>query len=332
MMETNHFKHAAKRGAQYLTSIQQNDGCIGSSYILDHYKAPWALINTGHLHEAQMLLNWIGEHSCTKPGQFHNGDSLLQVLRSSTYRNVFIMIAALKLGDFTIYNKYALKDLCSYQHKNLGSFYGEENFDDSVLLNTNHSAMAGLFCLMSGMTKRATMVGDFILNHLNQQPLMQEKFYIHTNTKGQLITEFSNKDAFWYTIDYSQSRGHYWAIGTGAYFLTELFLFSKQKRFLEGARQLLNICKLFSKGFETWPSSGKVAWAAAKLYSVTREECLLNLAHLVGYGCLLESQKEDGSWGPFAFNMGQNNGYHLSIAELTAEFTLLCSSISQALI
>jgi hypothetical protein len=238
------------------------------------------------------------------------------------------MISALKLGDFSIYNEGSLQNLSSYQDNATGAFYGEEHYNDSVLLNTNHSSMAGLFCLMAGMSRRALMVGDFVLNHIKQQPHINDRFYIHTDSKGQLITDFSEEDSFWYAIDYSQPSGHYWAIGTGAYFLTELFLYTRREKYLKGARILLDLCKRLPGGFETWPSSGKVAWAAAKMYSVTRDEDYIKLATSVGQGCLIESQRSDGSWGPFAFSMGKGGGYHLSVPELTAEFSLLCGAIA----
>lgn len=333
-MEPNLSKYliASKRGAEYLLSSRNDNGLVGSSFILDNYKSPWALISSGYSYEANLLLDAIKINLQVEPGQFHMGDDFYEVLRSSTYRNVFILIASLLNGRFDIINSAAVKNFSGYQHPQLGAFYGEQYFHPAVYLNTNHTGMAGLFCLYSGLTEMAVRAGDFIVNHLIAQPSISTEFYIHTDTFGKLILNDDDENNTWFRIDYTQTSGHYWAFGTGAMFLSKLYLWTGEKKYLDTAKSLIRISQKLRSGYESWPSSGKVAWGAASLYSITHELEYKEIAERICNKCFLEAQQKNGSWGPFFFHMGNaKTGYELSIYELTAEFTLLLAEIGKLL-
>jgi hypothetical protein len=323
---------ASQQGAKYLISRQLSDGRIGTKSILDYYKAPLALTSTGYTAQAWRLLRWIKENVKTGPGQFHQGDSLQGLLRSSTYRNSFIMLGALLSGYFDILRPEDLANFRSYFHPSTGAFLGEQEYTPDAYLNTNHTSLAGIFCIYNGMLELAELCAEYVLKHFENQPRVEEVFYIHTDMDGNLITDFDPSDSFWHIIDYAQPKGHFWAIGTGAAFLAQLYQKTKQVRYLEGARNLIDLVDLFVEGFEAWPSSGKLAWGAARLYAATGEKKYCEVAQRIGKACFADTQDTSGSWGPFLFNMSdQGASYELPILELTAEFTFLSSEVSRCL-
>lgn len=321
---------SSQKGANYLLRSQNINGCIGST-ILDNYKIPLALISTGHVLEAWSSLIWINHICQTSSGQFHKGDNHKEVLRSSTYRNAFIILAALSIGYYDIYNKDAINNFLTYQDENTGAFYGEHFYDRAALQNTNHSSLAGLFCLCSGNYEKALKVANYVILHFYNQPDISRRFIIHTNTSGVLFTDFPREESFWFEIDFSLTKGHYWAIAMGAYFLSELYIYSKQKEYLDTAINLIQLCYILPDGYQKWPSSGKLALAAANIYRITKDSKYNALACDISEKCFLKSQNNDGSWGSFSFIMGINKGYTLTEYELTAEFTFLTSMISKKL-
>lgn len=323
---------ASVRGADYLISQQHESGRIGSEYILDYYKAPRGLVAAGRCDEAWRLLDWIKVNVETAPGQFHAGDDQPQLLRSSTYRNTFIMMAALQLGRFDIINHAALENFRGYQHPEVGAFYGEQHFHPGVDFNTNHTGMSALFCLYAGLDHEAVAAGRYILKHLTDQPDIDRIFYVNTDTAGRLITTFDASDAFWRTVDYSRKEGHFWAIGTAVALLVQLFSRTGDEKFVTGARTLMRLTYRLAPGFEAWASSGKLAWGAARLYAATREEEFAAMAQHIGQRCFLDVQHDDGSWGPFYLRMGADmKGYETPVLELTSEFTLLTAELAQCL-
>lgn len=323
---------ASERGAHYLISQQHPNGRIGSEYILDYYKAPWGLAAAGQRDAAWKLLDWIKANVETSPGQFHAGDDRPQLLRSSTYRNTFIMMGGLQLGRFDITSNAAIKNFRGYQHDRVGAFYGEQHFHPGVDFNTNHTGMSAILCLYAGLEREAVAAGQYILKHLADQPDTDRIFYVNTDTSGALITTFNEGDAFWRTVDYSRKEGHFWAIGTAAAFLAQLFWRTGDEEYLTAARALLHLTYRLAPGFETWASSGKLAWGAARLYAVTREEEFAAMAQHIGQQCFLNMQHDDGSWGPFYLHMGADmKGYETPLLELTAEFTLLTAELAQCL-
>lgn len=323
---------ASQRGAGYLRSRQRDDGLIGSPMILDYYKAPWALAAAGYHREAWRLLDWIKAHAQTEPGQFHHGDDFPEVLRSSTYRNIFIMLGAQLAGRFDIVNEAARANLRRYQHPDIGAFYGEQAPHAGVELNTNHTGMAGVFCLYAGMVDEAKRAGAYVLRHLADQPEPDRRFFINTDTHGRLMTELSDATRVWRVLDYNQREGHFWALGTGAAFLAQLFAATDDLRYLKGAQALIRLARHLPAGYEAWASSGKIAWGAARIYAVTGEAEFRLLAEQIGQACFLDTQHADGSWGPFFLRMGDGGrGYELPVLELTAEFTLLTSELARCL-
>jgi len=323
---------AAQRGATYLLAQQSTGGQIGSGFILDYYKAPWALAAAGYPQSAWRLLDWIRDHIQTQPGQFHCGDDLPELLRSSTYRNVIIMIGAMLLGRFDIVNDAAIENLKSYQHPTIGAFYGEQRYHTGVDLNTNHTGMAGLLCLYAGLIEEAKRAGDYILAHLADQPAPDQIFYINTDVHGQLIIDCTQDERIWRVVDYTQPQGHFWAMGTGAVFLASLFARTGDAKYIDAAKTLVRLSYRLAPGFSAWPSSGKIAWGAARIYAFTREEEFRVLAQQIAQKCFLDSQSNDGSWGPFFLHMGgDGRGYELPVLELTAEFTLLTTELARCL-
>lgn len=326
------FLESSQRGAAYVISRQREDGVVGSGFILNYYKSTWALASTGHVVEAWRLLDWIKENAQTEPGQFHHGDDRPELLRSSTYRNTIIMMSALMLGRFDVLSTGAVENLKKYQHPGIGAFYGEQHYDENAMLNTNHTGMTALLCLHLGLTEMAEKAGDYILKHLADQPDPGSVFYINTDTKGNLVTDFPDEMRAWRVVDYANPEGHFWAIGTGAMFLAHLFAHTGREKYIEGARSLLRLSYKLAPGFEYWASADKIAWGAARVYAFTREQEFKELAEKIGRKCFLDLQKEDGSWGPFFLRMGADGkGYELPVLELTSEFTLVTSELAKCL-
>lgn len=323
---------AAQSGADALLAARDDDGLVGGESILDYYKAPWALVTAGRPREAEAVLEAAVRRSASTPGQFHDGDDRPELLRSSTYRNVFLMQAAALLSRFDLCGREARADLLSRQHPGHGGFFGEQDRSVSREMNTNHSSMAGLFCLQAGLGDAALAAADYVLVHLEQQPDLERRLYIHTDTNGRLLTDVDQRDRAWRVLDFSDPETHFWAIGTPAAFLATLAEYSGERRYLDAASRLLGLADRLADGWESWASAGKIAWGAARMYRATGDAAYRELAERVASSCFLDQQRADGRWGPFRLRMGDGDaGYSLPELELTSEFTLLCADVSRCL-
>lgn len=323
---------AAQRGADALLAARDDEGVVGGESILDYYKAPWALVTAGRPREAEAALDAAARRSATAPGQFHDGDDRPELLRSSTYRNVFLMQAAALLSRFDLCGRAARADLLSYQHPGHGGFFGERDRSVSREMNTNHASMAGLFCLQAGLYDAAVAAADYVVGHLEQQPELENRFYIHTDTDGRLLTDVDEDERVWRVLDLSDPETHFWAIGTPAAFLATLAEYGGERHHLDAATRLLALADRLADGWEAWASAGKIAWGAARMYRATGDATYRDLAERVASRCFLEQQRADGRWGPFRLKMGSGDaGYFLPELELTSEFTLLCADVSRCL-
>jgi len=331
-MLTDQVWDAGQRGSQVLLAAYDGRGPVGGRSILDYYKAPWALVAAGRPREAEAVLDAAARRSSTGPGQFHDGDDVPELLRSSTYRNVILMQAAALLSRFDLCGEAAQQDLLTYQHPSHGAFYGERDRTASREMNTNHASMAGMFCLQVGRVDAALAAAEYVVQHLNQQPELDERFYIHTDTDGRLLTETDEHTRVWRVLEYTDRETHFWAIGTPAAFLATLGEYTGDKRHVEAAARLLALTDRLADGWESWASAGKIAWGAARCFRATGDEQYRALAERVSQRCLVEQQREDGRWGPFRLKMGAGGaGYELPELELTAEFTWISSEVARCL-
>lgn len=323
---------AAQRGVDVLRRNLDMSAEAGSLNVLDYYKAPWALAATGHLCDADRLLDEVAARAQTRPGQFHENDDAQELLRASTYRNAILLQAAALLSRWDVCSHAAIEEFRSYQHEEHGGFYGEEDRSVATEMNTNHTAMSGLFCLQAGQLDSALAAGEYILNHLEQQPELERGLYIHTDVSGRLLTEVDDTNRNWRFLDRSDPETHFWAIGTPAAFLSSLGEYTGDDRYLGAAERLLAMTDDLAEGWEAWPSAGKVAWGAARMYRATGQTHFKDLAIRVAGRCLVDQQRADGEWGPFFLKMGGDGaGYELPRLELTAEFTWLSADIARCL-
>jgi hypothetical protein len=322
----------AQKGVEVLRHRLDLTAPVGELSILDYYKAPWALAASGHLREAERLLEGVARRAQTGPGQFHENDHAREVLRASTYRNVILLQAAALLSGWGVCSARAIAETRSYQHSEHGGFFGEQDRTTAVEMNTNHTSMAGLFCLQVGQFTNAVAAGEYVLSHLEQQPNLERGFYIHTDTSGVLLTDVDDSNRSWRFLDFRDSETHFWAIGTPVAFLAGLGEYTGDERYLAGADRLLALTDHLADGWESWASAGKVAWGAARMFRATGEERYRAQSKRIAERCLIEQQRPDGEWGPFFLKMGaEGAGYELPRLELTAEFTLLSADIARCL-
>jgi len=315
---------AAHKGASWLSAQQNDDGSIFPEWgVGSVYKTLIAFINTGHLREAHLLLNWTKDNLMTAPGEFHAENEGAFETYQTLYRNAYVVIGAQRLGRFDVASEAALERILEYQDDS-GGFLATIPEDGKAQLQPHWAAMGGWAALYCGHYAEARRAGDFIAKLMDLQPEPEDKlFFVYDTSTGGLITSAPAGNAVGYWIDTKDPEQRFFQAGISAAFLVDVYLATQDSRYLSYAERYVNFSLRCSdpRSFR-WPSKCKDAWGAAAVYSITRNPDYSRLAQRVADVTLLGSQHENGSWDewvpPFP-DLGA--GVRLPAVELTAEFT-----------
>jgi hypothetical protein len=331
--KTTDFMSAASLGASWLVDRQEEDGSIvPQEGFFGCYKTPWALAVTGHVAEANRLLDWIKKNCLEAPGEFHQGrrDSLSRKIR--LYRNAYVLIAAQKLGRYDIANPQAIDRFCQYQHRN-GGFFSFLSPDRQGPILSLHSSLAGWVCLHYGRYDQAIRCGDFLLRLMDLQPRAKEEFYyVYDTSRGKVVTQFPVDERINYVIDTERVKQHVFHLGAPMGFLADLYQSTGERRYLEGSATYFEFCSRLNEDSFRWPSMCKNGWGAALLYRAKRLTEYREFAERVAETTLLEAQKGDGSWNDFkVLTNDTGRGFIAPAVQITSEFVFELAEITRGL-
>jgi hypothetical protein len=280
------YVEAAQYGAAWLLSQQNSDGSfIRPDLQADVYhKAPYALAITGHVVEAQRLLEWIKRNDLQEDGDLRHFDDGLGL-----YKTNWICQGAHRLARFDI-SRPAMRHVLRCQAP-CGGFYQvlpplRRGGQEGVVAGNEYvepvcTASAGMSALYTGHLDAAQRAAEGLIAMADQQP-DETRFYFWMTPEGRLVTATKTQQA-------------YYCPGIAGLFLTRLHLATGSPEALDAARRLFEFSLRCAEDRYSYPTAGKSAVGAAIYYTLTGDERARDAAvEFAEY--LRREQRPDGWW------------------------------------
>jgi hypothetical protein len=295
------YKQSSERALNWLLSQLKNDGSYGSSItdIASYYKSPYLFYISGKIEEANRILSYIKKAFMQKDGDFKTTSEIKSesgaFIEYWAYINGWIALTAQKMGRFDI-SYPAYQYIKSFYHPEHGGFttnkpYGQADNTMDVL-STSH---LGLTALYIGDIEKATGAGNLLQKFVSLQPNTKLGFYLRMSDEGKIITEFSKDKEGFYILSATEPNQAYFMIGYPIAFLGKLYRATGDSLYLETAKSYLDFALSCHDSIRSFYFSHKVAWGAAIIANITKDDSYVNLLKsIIDY--LLSIQDESGAW------------------------------------
>lgn len=303
-MDRNIFRkidEGSRSGFNWLGNQLNERGSYGDS-IVDlacYYKSPCLYHAFGQEDQANLILDHIKGTLMRADGDFMTGADLKSGNAAFgeywAYTNGWIALAAKRLGRLDI-SEPAYEYLKPYFHPKLGGFttHGPYNQGDKIVdvLTTAHLGLVSLEFGDAGRAERAAhLLGQFV----SGQPEEGPHFYLRMNSDGELVTEFPDEAAVFFSVRRDRPGQAYFMIGYPMAFLGLLFRRNGNAAHLDTARRYLEVAMGCHEGIFSNHFSHKAAWGAAILANITGEKSFAEFSlRIADY--LLSIQGADGAW------------------------------------
>jgi len=295
------YQQSADRAVEWLAGQMKEDGSLQVPVedLACYYKAPYILFISGKIQEANHMLSYIQKTFGQENGDFTTSPDLKSVngnfIEYLAYMNGWIALTAQKMGRFDVaYRAYDY--LQSFYHPRQGGFttqkpYGQSDNTMDVLT----TAHLGLVALYLGDLKKAKTAGHLIQTFLFLQPNIHEEFYLRLNDNGELITDFAEDSSLFFQVHATHPNQTYFMLGYPIAFLGKLFAATNESRYIDTAKEYLEFLLTCQGNLRTFHYSHKVAWGAAMLARITKNEQYADLARSIA-DYLVQTQNQDGRW------------------------------------
>jgi hypothetical protein len=142
--------------------------------------------------------------------------------------------------------------------------------------------------------ERAKLCGEGLLNLMAAQPNLENELLLRMSVKtGALIANPPENMEPFYIVKRDSPNQLYFFLGYHGIFMTKLYQVTKDQRFLDSAKAMINFALVCHESIYTFSFSHKVAYASALLAAETKEEKYRALALKIGE-YLISIQSEDG--------------------------------------
>ncbi len=303
-----------------------------------HYKAPYFWACIGDMSMAGEHRRHIAEKFLRADGDFRAAEDgkgfyvfPCTVRNQYIYPNGWLISGMQKLGAYDVVNK-ALPFILRFQDPKHGGFYfsfdAKEKQIDRALMDSSSTSSAGMACLMCGRIDEAKRAGDFVLALLRLQPDFDNYFYSCMTPDGALHTDVFGSENAWDPNGRKQKclsardDGHNeltWLIGKPTKFLARLYTATKERKYLEGAKQVFFFFHKLHKNAWTNYASCKTMWAGAELYRVTGESVFAETAVRI-LDFYADTQSSSGSWVHTLWYQDESKQHFTWTADITFEY------------
>ena len=296
------YEEAATAGVEWLAAQLNDDGSYGEGIhdLACYYKSPYLFHLSGRAREASRLLTFIDlrfgreDHDFATSADQKSDNAAFNEYWA--YPNGWIAMAAQRIGRFDIAYP-AFTYLLSFHRPDVGGFLtnrpqgrGEAGTD---VFTTAH---LGLVCLYFGDIQRASAAGRFVTRVLAmQRETLSGGFLLRLDRRGNLVRDIPEAAAAFYVVRVKEPDQAYFMIGYPMAFLAKLFQATGDVAHLEAARDYLDFALSCRGNLRTFYFSHKVAWGAAALARITRDQRCVELATAIA-DHLLEIQDPSGAW------------------------------------
>ena len=295
------YQQSANRGVEWLAGQMKKDGSfqMAEEDLAYYYKAPYCLFLAGKTQEANCMLSYIQRAFEQENGDFTTTPQLKSIngnfVEYWAYMNGWVALTAQKMGRFDVAYR-AYRYLQTFYHPQKGGFTTQKPFghSDNIMdiMTTSH---LGLVALYLGDLTKAKTAGHLIQTFLFLQPNTQAGFFLRLRDDGELITDFPEDSSMFYRVSATQPNQAYFMLGYPIAFLGKLFEATNDCRYIETATEYLEFLLACKGNLRSFHYSHKVAWGAAILAKVAKNERYAELAKSIA-DYLVQSQHPDGRW------------------------------------
>lgn len=305
---------SSRKGASWLLDRLRPDGSLDQAqYLNAYYKLPAALAATGHVVEAERVLDFVASRFLGEDGDL-DGSGIPWFEQFRIYPHAWLAFAAASRGRWEIVRPL-LRYLSAAHRPATGGFEARADGTQEIM-TTAMGAMAALWC---GRVDLALGAAGWLERVFAAQPDLQRGLYHVWRPEHGLVTEFEDERAVWYLVDARQTRQWYYQYGISAAFLSQLAAHTGQMHWLELGRRYLHACRHCREDVFRTPQAGKIGWGAAWTFRVGGQAGDAAIARAVVDG-LIALQQPDGSWHDPAYDP------HTCL-DVTAEMTALQAAI-----
>jgi hypothetical protein len=214
------------------------------------------------------------------------------------YAPCWMSISAHVTGFYDL-SHVSLSNALTFQDRRLGGLYGSPASrlaGDGTLVPTV-GAIAGIAAVVTGRLEAARAIGEYFLHLIGCQPDLERRLYPYYHTSRGLIVDDRVADApdYFATLDRSLPNQPYWLPGFIMAFLSDLFLSTGDRRYLDGAKLMFVFGEGFHEDFYTNTLNHKYCWGCTRLFRATADHRYLRTALRIA-DFLVEVQEADGSW------------------------------------
>jgi len=293
------YEDAVRRAERWLCSMLNPDGSMNPADKgpLAYYKVPRSLAIVGRLREAQAMLEWARRTIFTPEGDFaapREGFHHYHYTYSSAW---FVWVAQL-LGRFDISYR-GMAYLSRFRNPRTGGYcseapYGTGGSDEQDLLSISFNAFVGLHL---GMRAEAEAAADLIRRLLDQQPDPGRVLWLRVDADGRLLERVGPDcdEPRYYALEIQSPAQYYYYLGAALVFLARLYGLTGDRRHLESAAAIHDLCLQCHEDVFLTDGTGKVGLGSAYLFQATGEQ---RYAESAVRSCdfLVADQQAEGCW------------------------------------
>jgi hypothetical protein len=327
-MNLKPYHQSADKAIDWLSCQLQNDGSYGANIrdLASYYKSPYLFYVAGKLEAANCVLSHIKKAFMQADADFSTSIGAKSENAAFheywAYPNAWIALAAQKMGRFDVaYPAYHY--LKSFYHPQSGGFTTHRPTSQPNTIDILTTAHLGLTALYLGELEKAKRAGALLQTMEAMQPNRAIEFLLRQDENGQLITQYPQAMAIFFSVSATQPNQAYFMIGYPIAFLAKLYRATSNLTYLETAKRYLEFAMSCQGNLRTFHFSHKIAWGAAMVANLTQEtQCAEFATAIADY--LVSIQDPSGAWlqeEPAHTSFDQTAEIAIWLKEISAEIS-----------
>ena len=326
------YEAARRRGVEFILRQIAPDGRVGPAWPrVTYYRVPWALAVAGEAAAASRVLAWIAREGLSPAGELHGGVAGASDTSPmlNTYAETCLAYGATLMRRFDLAAR-AMRFASAYQDPVTGGVWGDRaqaNATGPQLLFP--TAQFGMSALITGHLDAALAAGEWLARLWAAQPELPAALYtVWTGRDGLVVTPPAGANPLQYRQESQTERSLHYNGGIAAAFLTQLFLRTDERRWLELAIAFQDFSLQSTPDQFNTKQVCKSAWGAGLLWSATGDDRYRGWVRRMG-DWFVAGQEPDGHWNNTAYLDPESPVAHQ--IEITAEFVVHLDTVIAAL-
>ena len=186
--------------------------------------------------------------------------------------------------------------------------------------------------MVTGRIDAARRMGDYVLHLIAAQPDFDTRFYPCCDTRKGLLTEGLPDGVSTYldTFERQAPGQHYWLLGLLMAFLSNLYLATYDKVYMDSATALFEFGAGCHADLYSNTLNHKYLWGCARLYHATGDPLYLETALRIA-DFLVRIQEPEGTWWHSGFIQVRDHQTMGVTTEVTSQFCIWLVKLLQVM-